>query len=48
MPFLTKQIVEDLEMAAVANVSHFGALKTSSTIPVIKGNFAGSVVLRSQ
>lgn len=32
----------DLQMKAYAHVSHFGALKTSSVIPVLKGNFAGS------
>lgn len=32
----------DLQSRTYAHVSHFGALKTSSVIPVLKGNFSGS------
>lgn len=32
----------DSEMDANAHISHFGALKTSGTQPVLKGNFPGS------
>ena len=42
MHYLRKPQISDLEMNADAHVSHFGALKTASTIPVIKGNFPGS------
>lgn len=32
----------DAELQSTAHISHFGALKTSPVIPVLKGNFAGS------
>ena len=34
----------DSEMGASAHISHFGALKTSPTVPVIAGNFSGSAL----
>ena len=32
------------EMKTNAHISHFGALKTSSVVPVIKANFPGSAL----
>jgi hypothetical protein len=36
--------IADLAMYTNAHVSHFGALKTSSVIPVVKANFPGSAL----
>lgn len=36
--------IYDLEMNARAHVSHFGALKTSGTYPIVNGNFPGYVL----
>lgn len=42
MTELYAQRAFDAEMDAFAHVSHFGALKTSPTIPVLKANFPGT------
>lgn len=36
--------LEDGELDTFAQISHFGALKTSSVIPVVKANFPGTVL----
>lgn len=37
-------LLEDREMNANAHISHFGALKTSPTYPVLKANFPGAAL----
>lgn len=42
MTYIEKSQLTDSEMEADVHVTHFGALKVSTAIPVIKGNFPGT------
>lgn len=42
MSHFGKQGIKDLAVGAEVHASHFGALKTSPTVPVLKENFPGS------
>lgn len=44
MTFLSSIRGYDPEMAAFQHVSHFGAAKTSTAIPVLEGNFPGTAL----
>lgn len=44
MTYLSSQQVSQSDTNTIAHVSHFGALKTSPTYPVVKANFPGSAL----